>query len=198
MTPSAQHRTRRRAFVAALSTAAFAAAGIGVGSTVAAWVDDSFFQATATASSFDIWGRFNDQSNWYDLGLPGDPDSFVVPILVGEYLNVQPSHGYAGDVYLCNAGDVDGVITAAVLSETQPDRTPWNHLVVPSSIQVEGIDVGTVIPAGSCPSDPNQHSTPVANDVYGIIRFTTVDDFTGLYGDDSRILILITVQSVSP
>ena len=48
----------------------------------------------------DVDPDFDHGSRDEDVGLPGDPDSFDVPILAGDYVNVQPSHAYAGDVYL--------------------------------------------------------------------------------------------------
>ena len=194
---SRSRRQRRAAAVTALVTIALFGAGAGIGSTVAAWVDDTYLAATAEPATFDIWARFSEANPWEDVGLPGDPDSFVIPIELARYENVQPDHGYAGDVWLCNAGDVDGRITAATLIETDPSGTPWVHLVVPGSIEVDGIDVGTVIPANSCPADPGPAPRGPL-DVYGVGHFQTVSDFTGLYGDESRILITITVESLVP
>ena len=182
------------------STLLFVAAGFGVGSTAAAWVDTVALRSAAVSSSFDIWGRFAANADWVDIGLPADPDTFTFPINAASYGGVLPSHSYLGDVFLCNAGSVDGRITDASLAETDPDGNPVTKLVVLGSIEVDEISIGTIIPAHSCPTSPIVGGTandPV-DDIEGVIHFTTVDDFTGNYGVTSTIVIKITVESVVP
>jgi len=173
--------------------------GLTIGVTSAAWVDDVGFAASASGSTFDIQARFASDAEWEDVGLPGDPDTFEpgFEVTIPPVVDALPSHSYVGDVFLCNAGEVDGRITRATLEELTRDRDGapipgGRRLVLPGSIEVEAIDVGTVIPAGSC--EPSSVADPI-DDVEGIIHFTTVDDFTEVYGSTSEIIIRIWVTS---
>ena len=107
-----------------------------------------------------------------------------------------PAHSYVGDVFLCNAGDIDGRITDARLTEATVDREghsrPEVRLIEDDSIEVENINIDTIIPANSC--EPSSVENP-ENDVEGILHFTTTADFTGLYGSTSRLVIKIWVTS---
>jgi hypothetical protein len=181
--------------------------GIGAGVTSAAWVDQaSFSAAIASTGTFDIQGRFaesdeefrsrNSTAPWEDIGLPGNPDTYPpgFEIVIPPISDVLPGHSYAGDVFLCNAGSIDGVITGATLEEVTVNAQGGASapLVLVGSIQVTNIDVGTIIPALSC-APPSVQNPP--NDVEGVIHFTTVDDFTGRYGATSSIVIRIGVNS---
>lgn len=181
--------------------------GTTVGVTSAAWVDPvEFTAAAASTATFDIQARFGSNeaglppggstAPWEDVGLPGDPDSFLpgYEIQIPPITDVLPAHSYFGDVFLCNAGTVDGVITDASLEEVTVGAggAATRALVIAGSIEVSGIDPGSVIPAGSCaPSDVEDPP----NDLEGVIHFTTVDDFTGAYGATSNITIRIEVTS---
>lgn len=180
-----------------LVVAGVLALGLSVGMTSAAWVDDAGFSASAAGSTFDIQARTSAIVPWRDVGLPGDPDTFESPneIKFLPVVDALPAHSYVGDVYLCNAGEIDGRITDATLEAVNRGRDgvllPGGlGLIVPGSIAVDGINVGTVIPANSC-----ENVVDPLNDVAGIVHFTTVDDFTGLYGSTSEILIRIWVTS---
>ena len=169
-----------------------------VGLTSAAWVDPATFGATAAGSTFDIQARFAFDANWEDIGLPGSPDTFDdgFEVEIPPVADVLPGHSYVGDVFLCNAGDVDGRITNATLDEVTTSRDGGPsldlQLVTPGSIEVENINIGTIIPANSCTAstEPNP-----PNDVEGTIHFTTIADFTGQYGSTTRIVIKIWVGS---
>ena len=187
--------------ITGIAVGAAIALGLSVGLTSAAWVDSTRFSATAAGSTYDIQGRFAATQPWQDVGLPGNPDTFDdgFEIAIPPIHDVLPGHSYVGDVFLCNAGAVDGRITDATLQEvtTTRDGAPplpgGLRLVNPGSIEVEAIDIGTIIPANSC--EPASVADP-ANDIEGIIHFTTVDDFTGQYGSTSKITIKIWVSSV--
>ncbi|MGI9822764.1 SipW-dependent-type signal peptide-containing protein [Agromyces sp. Marseille-Q5079] len=185
--------------VARLLLVAIALGGVGAAVTTAAWSDTVQVASPIAASTFDIQARFAADSEWEDVGLPGDPDTFEdgFEVAIPPISDVLPDHSYVGDVFLCNAGDVDGRIIRATLEEETTSRegipTLDLRLVEESSIEVENIDLGTVIPANSC--EPADVPDPV-NDVQGIIHFTTIDDFTGQYGSTSQIVIKIWVISV--
>ncbi len=70
---------------------------------------------------------------------------------------------------------------------------PDVRLIEPGSIEVENINIGTIIPANSCEDSSVEDPE---NDVEGIIHFTTNADFTGQYGSTSRLVIKIWVTSV--
>ena len=195
---AATHATRRRSItLAALGSLALV---FPVVVTSAAWVDQVGFTADAASSTFDIQGRFAFTEQWQDIGLPGDPDTFDdgFEIATPPITDVLPKHSYVGDVFLCNAGDVDGWIADATLEEITTSREGPStdlQLVEPLSIRVENIDIGTVIPANSC-TDFTEQNPP--NDIEGIIHFTTIPDFTGQYGSTTRIVIKIWVESGPP
>ncbi len=186
---------RRLAILVALGALALV---LPIGLTSAAWVDLTQFGAPAAGSTFDIQARFAFDANWEDIGLPGTPDTFEdgFEVEIPPVVDVLPAHSYVGDVFLCNAGAVDGRISDATLEEitTTKDGVPGVdlQLVEPQSIEVENINIGTVIPANSCTAstEPNP-----PNDVEGIIHFTTIDDFAGQYGSTTEIVIKIWVTS---
>jgi hypothetical protein len=187
--------------VGALIAVGAFALGLGAGVTSAAWVDKDFFNATATSSGFDIQARFSPDDPWEDVGLPGNPDTindgFEIsgPPVVGAL----PDHSYLTDIYLCNNGNVDGLITEATLQEITSERAGVieDGIVLDSSIEVTGINLNeTVIPADSCNLDT------IPQPVLGVIHFTTVADFStpfdpndDLYGVTSHLVIHITVES---
>ncbi|MDY0909428.1 hypothetical protein [Microbacterium sp. CFBP9034] len=191
--------TRTGSRLTALVAAGALALGVSVGVTSAGWVDDVSLSAAAAGGTFDIQGRFAAGAEWQDIGLPGDPDTFDdgFEIVIPPVVDALPAHSYVGDVFLCNAGDMDGRISFATLEEVTTDRDgqplPDRRLIEPGSIEVDNIDIGTIIPANSC--EPSSVADP-ANDVPGVIHFTTNADFTGQYGSTSRIVIKIWVTSV--
>ena len=199
-------RATRRRIIGLVAIGALVA-GMSVGVTAAAWIDQAGFSAAASSSTFDIQGRFasheagltpgGSTAPWEDVGLPGDPDTYPpgFEIDIPPISDVLPGHSYFGDVFLCNAGNIDGVITSATLEEVTTRAvggTDSPPLVLTGSIEVDGIDVGTTIPANSC--EPATVQDPV-NDIEGVIHFTTVQDFTGRYGATSSIIIRIGVNS---
>src|SRR6188474_1815267 len=113
-----ESRTSGR-LITGLAAGAAMVLGLSVGLTSAAWVDSSRFSATAAGSTYDIQGRFAADQPWQDVGLPGDPDTFDegFEIAIPPIHDVLPGHSYVGDVFLCNAGAVDGRITDATLQE---------------------------------------------------------------------------------
>lgn len=156
--------------------------------------------APAAVGTFDVQARFVNNGEWEDVGVPGNPDTVDdgAEIAIPPIKDVLPDHSYVGDVFLCNAGDVDAKITFADLHEetTKKDGSPavpGDHLVDESSILVENIDRGTILPANSC-ADSSVLDPP--KDVQGILHFTTDQSFLGHYGDTSRIVIKITCESV--
>ena len=100
-----------------------------VGVTSAAWVDQASFGTVVASQTFDIQGRFGSNEDgltpggstapWEDVGLPGNPDTYPpgFEIEIPPISDVLPGHSYFGDVFLCNAGNTDGVITSATLEE---------------------------------------------------------------------------------
>lgn len=189
--------TKRR--ITGLVAASALALGLSVGVTSAAWVDQASFGAAVTGGTFDIQVRTASDQDWADVGLPGTPDTFNdgFEVAVAPISDVLPDHSYVGDIFLCNAGARNGRITDATLEEITTSRagtrtSPALQLVQPGSIEIENINVGTVIPANSC--EPSSVADPPF-DVQGIIHFTTIADFTGQYGSTTRIVIKFSVTS---
>ncbi|AYF98796.1 hypothetical protein [Protaetiibacter intestinalis] len=174
--------------------------GAGAVTTAAAWRDDVFLGAEATPSTFDIQARTGTVDRhptdpdiapvwtpgaWYDVGLPGDPDTLVVPIVAPTVGDLHPLTSYAVPIELCNDGDVDGEIAEAII-------TTDTGLVELTSIDVDTIDVGTTIPADSCASDG------AAEPLFGWIQFTTTDFGHDLDGSAGQFSIQISVVGVQP
>jgi hypothetical protein len=157
--------------------------GIGAAVTAAAWSDQNRFAAGARSSGFDIQARTSATGVWKDVGLPGNPDTDVPgnEIRIPPIAGALPGTSYAVPIYLCNAGDVDGVLSAAEISNT-------GTLVDLASVNVDTISIGTVLPANSC-NDTDQ--------VTGFIQLTTRADWvSGSEGTTDVIRLRIVCQSV--
>jgi hypothetical protein len=187
--------------VGALVAAGAFALGLGAGVTSAAWVDVDYFSAIATSSSFDIQAKFAPEDPWEDVGLPGDPDTIEDGFEISgpPVVDALPDHSYLTDIYLCNNGNVDGLITHATLEEIASvrDGIAEDGIVLDSSIEVTGINVNdTVIPADSCDLDTVPHHE------HGVNHYTTVGDCStpldptdDLYDVTTHIVIHIEVSS---
>ncbi|MCS0500703.1 hypothetical protein [Protaetiibacter mangrovi] len=196
MTVHPSSRAQRMRVLAVVGVVGIAGFGAAVGSTAAAWVDEVPFGADASATSLDIWVRFSDSADWVDVGLPGDPDTLVVPLHLGDIAAATPDTSYLGDVFICNAGSADGTLVATDAYEVDAGGVRGDYLVPAGGIVASGVPVGTVIPAGSCPASPAGGGVPTdpPDDVVGTIALTTVDDFTGLYGVQTTVVLELTVQ----
>ncbi len=158
-------------------------AGIGVAMTAAAWTDQDRLTATARSSSYDIQARTSATGPWQDVGLPGDPDTDVPgsEIVIPPIEGALPGTSYAVPIYLCNAGDADGVLAAAEITNS-------GTLVDLASVNVDTISIGTVLPAGSC-NDTDQ--------ITGYIQLTTRSDWArGSGGVTDVIRLRIVCESV--
>lgn len=177
-----RRRVGTRNVSASLAIGAVLLAVAGTAATAAAWNDAVGFGADAGVfDGFDVQARtpvsVNQESAeaewgaWRDLGLPGDPDTDVAgqEVVTLQVDSVQPSSNYARAIQLCNTGPADAAIVGAEI-------TTQGVLVDASSVLVEAIDVGTVIPADSCRPVEEGGATPVT----GVIQFSSkagwVDD----------------------
>ncbi|MET4157000.1 hypothetical protein [Agromyces sp. PvR057] len=178
-------RTRRAGtgrLAAPLAIGAVLLAVAGTAATAAAWTDVVGFGADAGVSDgFDVQARTAltirletaepEWGVWGDIGLPGDPDSDVAgnELITLPVEGVQPNSNYARPIQICNTGPVDAEIVDAEI-------TTQGVLVDATSVLVEAIDLGTVIPADSC--RPVEEGG--APSVTGVIQFTSktawVDD----------------------
>ncbi|MDY0909425.1 hypothetical protein [Microbacterium sp. CFBP9034] len=137
-----------------LVLAGIAVVGIGAAITTAAWTDDVFFGATATASSFDLQGRavLTPADEWQDLGLPGETTA-AAPIVLDPAALAALSPGETIDVpfELCNAGTAPGTVSAVTTPVlTGPLATAAGASI---TLTVTSPSVGTVLPSdASCAS----------------------------------------------
>jgi hypothetical protein len=91
-----------------IGLASVAIVGIGAAITTAAWTDQVFFTATATASSFDLQGRTGTSGAWLDIGTDVTP----ITLTSVELGALSPGMDFDVPFQLCNAGTVAGTITA--------------------------------------------------------------------------------------
>ncbi|WP_084077779.1 hypothetical protein [Demequina sp. NBRC 110057] len=125
MTNKDARRTRRDR--AKLILAGVAVAGIGAAVTTAAWTDDVWFSAEASAADFDLQGRVAGTNDWLDLGVDAsvedDADDTVIAIPATSWLSggapvdltsLVPGDTATVTLELCNAGSTDITLAAAV------------------------------------------------------------------------------------
>ncbi|WP_395243624.1 hypothetical protein ACGGZK_16055 [Agromyces sp. MMS24-K17] len=151
----------RRRTVLRLALAGVAIAGIGAAITTAAWTDQVFFNATATASSFDLQGRSGTSGTWLDVG------SDVTPITLTSADLGALSPGESIDVpfQLCNAGTAAGTITAVSTPVLGGDLFTTAGAEI--TVTVTAPTVGTAVP-----SDPS-----CASPINGTVNITTTATF---------------------
>src|SRR4051794_6627505 len=95
-----------------LVLAGVAVLGIGAAITTAAWPDDVFFSATATASSFDLQG-LTVGSTWQDVGLPGETTAAApIELTSAELAQLSPGETVLVPFELCNRGTASGTVSA--------------------------------------------------------------------------------------
>ena len=154
-------KTARRRNALKIGLASVAIVGIGAAITTAAWTDQVFFTATATASSFDLQGRSGTSGTWLDVGTD------VTPIVLTstELGALSPSMDFDVPFQLCNAGTVAGTITA--VSTPALTGTLFTTAGPEITVTVTAPTVGT-----AAPSDPT-----CASPITGTVHITTTAAF---------------------
>ncbi len=170
---------RRRATLK-LVLAGVAIVGVGAAITTAAWTDDVFFGATATASSFDLQGAAASTGPWSDVGVPGD--EAVITIDAAGLDELSPSTTIDVPFYLCNIGTTAGTVTAvstpaigdplgtaAGAELTATVTTPLVGAALPSDPSCAAAVAGTlrVVTTAAFPSDAQGLSGSITFSVTG-------------------------------
>lgn len=153
-------RTRRRTVVR-LTLAGVAIAGIGAAITTAAWTDQVFFNATATASSFDLQGRAGTSGTWLDVGTDVTP----ITLASAQLGALSPSMDFDVPFQLCNVGTAAGTITAVSVPALTGDL--FTTAADSITVTVTAPAVGTAVP-----SDPT-----CAAPITGTVHVTTTAAF---------------------
>lgn len=108
-TTPAPRRDKRRAFVA-FGLAALAVGGIGAALTSAAWTDNAFFTAPATAATFDLQGSL-DGTTWKDSA---DPDAIELVVPSDALADLLPGQTRTIDLWVRNESSVRATLTSSV------------------------------------------------------------------------------------
>ena len=139
-----------------IALAGVALLGIGAAITTAAWTDDVFFGATATASSFDLQGRAvltPDADVWQDLGIPGETSATTFIDLDSTALAaLSPGVTAAVPFELCNTGTAAGKVTA--VSTPVLTGTLLEAAGTTISMMVTAPAVGTALPSDPACENP--------------------------------------------
>ncbi|MET4157002.1 hypothetical protein [Agromyces sp. PvR057] len=160
--------TGRRTRVLKVALAGIAILGIGAAITTAAWTDDVFFGADATASSFDLQGAANPEGaacdatlTYGDEGLPGDVAE--IDITTAELGALSPEDVVVVPFCLYNAGSLSGTLTPPAAGGVTVAGTLFDGgFLTPADIAV-ALDATTIAAGGY---------------VAGTMTVTTPDDWT--------------------
>ena len=151
-----------------LVLAGIAVLGIGAAITTAAWTDDVFFGATATASSFDLQGR-DVGGTWQDVGLPGDTtDAAPIMLTSAALASLSPGVTVTVPFELCNVGTAAGTVTAVTAPVLTGELATVPGVSTSLMMTVTSPTEGTALP----PSNPTC-ATPIT----GTLEVTTTADF---------------------
>jgi len=153
-----------------LVLAGVAVLGIGAAITTAAWTDDVFFGATATASSFDLQGRavLTPEDVWQDLGVPGETSETVrIDLDPAALAALSPDETFSVAFQLCNIGTAAGTVTAVTTPVLEGPLAAVEDVLTTVTITVESVAIGTALP-----SDPG-----CATPVEGTLEVTTATGF---------------------
>ncbi|MEJ3404863.1 hypothetical protein WDJ51_08965 [Rathayibacter sp. YIM 133350] len=131
-----EERRKKRRAVVAFSLAAVAVLGIGAAATSAAWTDNVFFSAPASAATFDIKGSFDPalpDAQWKDSN---DKTSIQLAVPATTFQNLTPGTTRTVDLYVKNFGNVATNLVASVAGSTPAVFTNLSVTLstVPSSL----------------------------------------------------------------
>lgn len=143
----------RRTRVLKIALAGIAILGIGAAITTAAWTDDVFFGADATASSFDLQGAANPTGaacdgtlTYGDDGLPGDEAE--IDITTADLGALSPSETVDVPFCLFNAGSLGGTLTTPAPADITVTGTLFDGgYLTPADITVV-LDAATITAGG--------------------------------------------------
>lgn len=109
-TDNSRNRTgRSRAFIA-FGLAALAVGGIGAAATSAAWTDNTWFAAPASAATFDLQGSL-DGTTWAQSD---DADGVQLVVPASALSELLPGQTRAIDLWVRNQGSVNAALTSDI------------------------------------------------------------------------------------
>lgn len=108
MTTATAARGQRRPLIIRLVLAAVAVLGIGAALTSAAWTDNVFFGADASAGSFNLQGSAD--SKTFDEHDSEDKAAVILP--TDAFEGLSPGKKVTTSIWVRNAGTVDAVLEA--------------------------------------------------------------------------------------
>lgn len=116
-THTSDDRRKKRAAVARFVLAGVAVLGIGAAATSAAWTDDAWFSADASAATFEIQGKnFAATPAWVDADA-----GFAIQVPADELANLIPGQTRTFDIQIRNNGSVPAMlVTTATFGSTAP------------------------------------------------------------------------------
>lgn len=176
----------RRTRVIKIAIAGLAVIGIGAAITTAAWTDDVFFGADATASSFDLQGAANpagiacdDTLAYGDVGLPGDEAE--IDISTADLDALSPDDSVEVPFCLFNDGSLGGTLTGPALADIVVTGTLFDGgFLAPADIDV-ALDAATITAGGY---------------VAGTMTVNTPADWTeAAFGLEAHIAFVVTGTS---
>ena len=176
----------RRTRVLRVALAGIAILGIGAAITTAAWTDDVFFGADATASSFDLQGAPNPTGvacgptlTYGDVGLPGDEAE--IDITTTELGALSPDDVVVVPFCLYNAGSLSGTLTPPAAGGVTVTGTLFDGGFLTADDVTVALDATTIAAGGY---------------VAGTMTVTTPDDWTSTaFGLAAHINFVVTGTS---
>jgi hypothetical protein len=105
-------RKRRRGTIIKFSLAAVALFGIGAAATSAAWTDDAWFSASATAASVELQGSLSSTTGF----VPADDVATAVVIGASTFANLTPGQVRTVHVYIKNTSSIPLTVVPTIAS----------------------------------------------------------------------------------
>lgn len=110
-TAPADDRRKKRAAVARFVLAGVAVLGIGAAATSAAWTDDAWFSASATAATVELEASLNG-TDWE----PADTSATAVVVPAAQFANMVPGQTRTVTLHLRNISSVPLALGAPVVT----------------------------------------------------------------------------------
>ncbi len=116
ISPSRNDKSGRRRKVTKFALAGVAVLGVGAALTSAAWTDNVWFGATASAGNVDLVGSTDHGNNWHQ----GNDSGAAIQVDPTAFANMAPLESRVVTLSLRNNGSVPLVLENAVPSGTAP------------------------------------------------------------------------------
>lgn len=151
MADNAESTGSRKLVITKFVLAGVAIVGVGAALTSAAWTDDVWFTADASAGTMDLQGRVQGDADWQDVGIDAADDDasddVVIEIDPALFGGIVPGFDETVTLELKNAGDTNIVLSLPVVVSTG-DLFVANGttLTVPATVEVSDPTVLTLEP----------------------------------------------------